>query len=99
MDERIEPPAMDNEVAAVIRMTAPPDREPPGTIVVLAHRPPMLTAFLGWARLLARDGVLPRRDHELLALRASVNCRSPFEWGEHLLFAREAGITDDEIDR
>lgn len=100
MTERI-PPAIgvSDEVAAIIAMTAPPDRDPPGTISVLAHRPAMLASFLPWARVLAREGVLPRRDHEVLALRASINCRSGFEWGEHLLFARDAGLTDDEIDQ
>ncbi|CAB4755845.1 MAG: carboxymuconolactone decarboxylase family protein [Actinobacteria bacterium] len=100
MSERIPPAGgMSEEVAAIIALTAPPDRDPPGTISVLAHRPAMLTSFLPWARVLAREGVVPRRDHEILALRASVNCRSAFEWGEHLLFARDAGITDDEIDQ
>jgi 4-carboxymuconolactone decarboxylase len=100
MSERI-PQAVgtSDEVAAIIAMTAPPERDPPGTISVLAHRPAMLTSFLPWARVLAREGVVARRDHEILALRASVNCRSGFEWGEHLLFARDAGLTDDEVDQ
>ncbi len=88
-----------DDITAIIAMTAPPDRDPPGTISVLAHRPAMLTTFLPWARVLAREGVLDRRDHEILALRASINCRSAFEWGEHLLFARDAGLTDVEIDQ
>jgi alkylhydroperoxidase family enzyme len=28
-----------------------------------------------------------------------VHCRSAFEWGEHLLFARDAGLDDDDFDR
>jgi alkylhydroperoxidase family enzyme len=100
MSERIPPPAsVPDDVAATVAMTAPPDRNPPGTISVLAHRPAMLATFLPWARVLAREGVLPRRDHEVLALRASVNCRSAFEWGEHLLFARDAGLSDAEVDQ
>jgi alkylhydroperoxidase family enzyme len=100
MDPRIdEPDEVDDEMAAIVARTAPPDREPPGTISVLLHRPPMLTTFLPWASVLAREGALPRRDHEILALRASLNCRSAFEWGEHLLFARGAGLTDEDIDR
>ncbi|MEL7210787.1 MAG: carboxymuconolactone decarboxylase family protein, partial [Actinomycetota bacterium] len=42
---------------------------------------------------------LSRRDHELLALRAAFRCRSDFEWGEHVLYAREAGMTEEEIER
>jgi 4-carboxymuconolactone decarboxylase len=100
MDRRIEDPAViDDEMAAVVARTAPPGREPPGTIAVLLHRPAMLTTFLPWARVLAREGALPRRDHEILALRVSLNCRSAFEWGEHLFFARDAGLSDADMDR
>ena len=100
MDPRIEEPVeVDDEMAAIVARTAPADREPPGTIAVLLHRPAMLTTFLPWARVLAREGALARRDHEILALRTSLHCRSAFEWGEHLLFARDAGLTDDDIDR
>ena len=80
-------------------MTAPVGRNAPGTISVLAHRPEMLKSFLPWASVLAREGVLDRHDHEILALRASINCRSGFEWGEHLLFAKDAGLTDAEVDQ
>src|SRR6185312_14252812 len=37
------------------------------------------------------------RDHELLALRVAWNCRSGFEWGEHVEYARAAGISAAEI--
>lgn len=80
-------------------MTAPPGREAPGTIVVLGHAPALLGPFLGWAAALALEGRLPKHDHELLALRASYNCWSPFEWGEHAGFARNAGLDDGDIAR
>ena len=45
-----------------------------------------------------RPGVIgPRRDSELLALRAARNCRSAFEWGHHVHYARAAGLSEDEI--
>jgi alkylhydroperoxidase family enzyme len=66
-------------------------------MAVLARQPDLLSPFLGWAAALALHGVLSKRDHELLALRAARNCRSDFEWGEHVEYARTAGITDDEI--
>ncbi len=86
------------EVADLLALATAPYRPTPGTIEVLAHRPAMLSSFLTWARVLAREGVLSRHDHEILALRASLNCRSPFEWGEHLIFARGAGLSDGDID-
>jgi alkylhydroperoxidase family enzyme len=66
-------------------------------MAVLARQPDLLSPFLGWAAALALQGVLSKRDHELLALRAARNCRSDFEWGEHVEYARAAGITDEEI--
>ncbi|HEV3351480.1 MAG TPA: carboxymuconolactone decarboxylase family protein [Acidimicrobiales bacterium] len=44
-------------------------------------------------------GKLPGRDRELLILRTGWHCRSEYEWGQHVLIARSAGITDAEIDR
>src|SRR6266513_185475 len=44
-------------------------------------------------------GKLPTRDRELLILRTGWHCRSDYEWGQHVLIARSAGITDEEIER
>ena len=89
---------LDEETAALLALTAQEGREPPPTVAVLAHTPALLGPFLGWAAALALSGALSHRDHELLALRAAWNSQSAFEWGEHLGFARSAGITDVEIE-
>ena len=65
----------------------------------IAHHPHLLEPFLGFAATLSARGVLPRRDHEILALRAAWNCRSPFEWGHHAIYASAAGLDDTEIER
>jgi 4-carboxymuconolactone decarboxylase len=75
------------------------ERRPLAVLTYFAHAPRLLGPFLGWASALALEGELPRRDHELLALRAAWNCRSEFEWGHHALYARVAGIDDAEIAR
>jgi 4-carboxymuconolactone decarboxylase len=85
------------DVAGLLPLIAPPGREPARTMAVLARQPDLLTPFLGWAAALALNGVLSHRDHELLALRAASNCGSEFEWVEHVEYAREAGLADDEI--
>ncbi len=66
-------------------------------MAVLARQPDLLGPFLGWAAALALNGVLSKRHHELLALRAAWNCRSAFEWVEHAGFARAADLDDAEI--
>ena len=63
----------------------------------LAHHGGLLEPFLGFASALALRGVLSRRVSELLALRAAWNCRSPFEWAHHVVYARAAGLVDAEI--
>jgi alkylhydroperoxidase family enzyme len=69
------------------------------TVAVLAHTPALAAPFLGWAAALALNGSLSRRDHEIVALRAIHHCHSEFERVEHTRFARDAGLTDDEIAR
>jgi alkylhydroperoxidase family enzyme len=77
----------------------PPRDKPLNILLVLAHNPHLLGPFLQWAAALAVEGALERRDAELLALRAAWNCRSEFEWGHHVDYARAFGLTDDEIQR
>src|SRR4051794_35727312 len=45
------------------------------------------------------SGKLPARERELLILRTGWNCRSEYEWGQHVVIGRQCGLTDDEIAR
>jgi len=85
------------DVEELLPLIAGPGRKPAATMVVLARSPDLLAPFLGWAAALALNGVLSKRDHEILALRAAHNCGSKFEWDEHREFARSAGLSDEEI--
>lgn len=73
--------------------------EPLGILTVLANQPRLLGPLLGWATAIVLESILPRRDHELLALRAAANCRSDFEWGHHTVYGRAAGLSDEEVTR
>ena len=44
-------------------------------------------------------GKLPARDRELLILRTGWRCQAEYEWGQHVIIGKAAGITDDEIAR
>ena len=44
-------------------------------------------------------GKLPPRERELLILRTAWNCRSEYEWGQHVLIGGASGLEDQEIDR
>jgi alkylhydroperoxidase family enzyme len=94
-----DPTELREDVAQLLPLIAPPGREPARTMAILARQPDLLSPFLAWAAALALQGVLPHRAHELLALRVASNCRSEFEWNEHVEYARAAEITDEEIER
>jgi len=91
------PDELRDDVAQLLPLIAPPGREPARTMAVLARQPDLLGPFLSWAAALALHGVLPHREHELLALRVAANCRSEFEWVEHVEYARDAGLGESEI--
>ncbi len=42
---------------------------------------------------------LSARDRELLILRTAWLCQAEYEWAQHRLLGRKAGMTDEEIDR
>ncbi len=43
------------------------------------------------------NGKIPARDRELLILRTGWNCQSEYEWAQHVLIGRAAGLSDEEI--
>jgi alkylhydroperoxidase family enzyme len=107
----LEPDEMADDVRRLLGVTvsrvagdelgggAPPSTKPLHILAVMAHHPTFLGPFIEWATALAQHGLLTRREQELLALRVAVNCRSEFEWGHHVVYARAAGMTEDDIDR
>jgi alkylhydroperoxidase family enzyme len=86
-----------DDVRRLLPLIAPPGREPAATMRLLARQPELLGPFLGWAAALALQGTLPKREHEIVALRVAHNCASRYEFWEHSAYARDAGLSDDEI--
>jgi alkylhydroperoxidase family enzyme len=52
-----------------------------------------------FARHVLRQSTLTARDRELLILRIGWLCRCAYEWGQHVLEARRANLSDEEIRR
>lgn len=64
----------------------------------LARHPGLCRRWLPFGgKLLA--GKLPPRERELAILRTGWRCRAEYEWGQHVLIGRTAGLTDEEIGR
>jgi 4-carboxymuconolactone decarboxylase len=64
----------------------------------LGHHPDLLRRWLVFATHVLSKSTLSPRDRELLILRTGWNCRSRYEFAQHVVIARACGITDDEID-
>lgn len=54
-------------------------------------------AWLLFASRLMPYGKLPARTRELLILRTAWNCRSRYEWGQHLELGLKAGLNDKDV--
>lgn len=76
-----------------------PDGNPLNIFGTLGNHPDLLRRWLVFAAHVLSKNTLSPRDRELLILRTGWNCRSRYEFGQHVLIARECDISDDEIDR
>ncbi|GAA3650078.1 carboxymuconolactone decarboxylase family protein [Nonomuraea antimicrobica] len=63
----------------------------------LARHPGLYPAYRRFEGALL-DGALPARDRELAILRTAYHCGSAYEWAQHTMPARAAGLTDQEVE-
>ena len=66
---------------------------------VLAHHPDLLKRWLVFGNHILAGSTLPARERELVILRTGWLCQSEYEFGQHRLLGKRAGLTDDEIVR
>lgn len=45
------------------------------------------------------SGKLPPRERELVILRTGWRCQAEYEWGQHVVIGKAAGLTDEEVER
>ena len=65
----------------------------------LARNRPLYKAFLALGGHLLTSGGLPAREREIVILRTGWRCGSEYEFGQHTVIGRDAGLDDDEIAR
>lgn len=63
----------------------------------MAHQRVLSKAFGAFAQAVLFQGDLSRRQVEIAVLRMGWNCQSVYEFGQHTLFGRDAGLSDAEI--
>ncbi len=65
----------------------------------LAVHPKLLKRWLVFGNHVLFKSTLPPRERELLILRIGWLCRAEYEWGQHAIIGKQAGLTDEEIGR
>ena len=65
----------------------------------LARHPELFKSWMPFGAFLLINGRLSFEDRELLILRTGFNCRSPYEWGQHVRIALAGKIARETIDR
>lgn len=63
----------------------------------LSHSPEALRRFMKFGSYLLEDGKLDPKLRELAILKAGQLCRSPYEFSQHISFARRVGLSDSQV--
>ncbi|MGW1028964.1 carboxymuconolactone decarboxylase family protein [Streptomyces sp. NPDC002577] len=96
------------EALAVLRPPNPrhpiPGRRPDrpkalNLLGILAHYPALTQAFHTFNGHVLFASTLTVRQRELLVLRVAAVREAAYEWAQHAVLARDAGIADEEIER
>ncbi len=76
-----------------------PDGKVLNIFATLANHPDLARRWFVFANHVLAKSTLSPRVRELAILRVGWRCKAEYEWGQHVLIAREIGIGDDEIAR
>jgi len=94
----IDPGSIDPELADVLAKTSVSFAGAPLNIFgTLAHQPTLLKRINALGGAFLAHGLLPAREREIVILRVGWNCRSVYEFGQHVVMGRAAGLTEEEI--
>ena len=97
---RIEPLAEPTgEAAELLAAGLKIGERPVNILATLAKHPKLLKRFNLLGGFLLNKGMLPAREREIVILRVGWKSRSVYEFGQHTIIGRAAGLTDDEIAR
>lgn len=69
----------------------------PDIFTVMHINPSLFWPWLLFASRLMPFGRLSGREREMVILRTAWNCRSRYEWGQHVELALRAGVSDNDI--
>ena len=70
---------------------------PPNLYKALGNHPRLIAAWTEFSKMLRHDTRTPRKLRELVILRGAQLMRSEYEWAQHLVMARKAGVSEPQI--
>jgi 4-carboxymuconolactone decarboxylase len=74
-------------------------RQPFNIFRTLAHHPALMKRWLVFGNHVLFKSTLPARERELAILRIGWLCRAEYEFAQHMVIGRQAGLSDEEIER
>ena len=97
---RIAPLPYDEWDTDALSVLAPGRKLPPSNVLgFLAQHPDLARAFLTFNKHLLFESTLPAATRELAILRVAWRRRCRYEWAQHVLIAKRAGVTEEQIAR
>ena len=98
------PPAPPDDLSSLARLTSvvaarATRGEPLRIFTTLGRHRRLFRAWLRFAATLMFRGELSRTDRELVTLRTAWRCGSWYEWVQHVVLARRAGLSADDVER
>jgi 4-carboxymuconolactone decarboxylase len=79
-------------------LTGDPDAPPmPGILGLLGHHPRLGANWLALSGGILDDPVLDPRERELLILRVAWRTQCRYEWSQHVVMGRRAGLSEEEV--
>jgi 4-carboxymuconolactone decarboxylase len=70
---------------------------PPNLYRCLGNHPKLVAAWTEFSKMLRHDTRTPRALRELVILRGGQLMRSEYEWAQHVVMARKAGVREQQI--
>ena len=95
----LPPEERDPRIADILEVLRAPDGGELNIFTTLARHPKVFKKWSDFGGVLLYAGRLAPRERELVILRTGWNCRSPYEYGQHVLIGLASGLTQEEIDR
>ena len=88
---------IDPELADILAGALTHDGSPLNIFGTLGRHPKLLKRFNLLGGFLLNKGLLPPRERELVILRIGWNAQAEYEFGQHTIIGKQAGLTDAEI--